>query len=173
MDPQICLLHTSSFSFNLYILRQSSLQGYYFTWNLLLSKTPKNVINLTWQIRYFKSLHQGLRLIVPHMYIAIVQTCQHPWLSGMHIHTFNTVWTSRELALVTRRYSKWSGIGSTFTAVCNFPSHNHTFFNRSKDSRSYLHNQIVDLCNCRNLFFYYRSSAVLRDVSLIFRCHGN
>ena len=62
--------------------------------------------NLTRQIRDFKSFDQGLRLIIPHMYIAIVQTCQHPRLSGMHVHTFNTVWTSRELALVTRRYSK-------------------------------------------------------------------
>lgn len=60
----------------------------------------QKVNNPTWQISDFKSLDECLRLIVPDMNITIVQTCQHPWLSGMYINTLNTVWTSWELTLL-------------------------------------------------------------------------
>lgn len=37
--------------------------------------------------------------MVPDTHAAVVQAGQHPWLSGMEIHAFDSVRPSRELAL--------------------------------------------------------------------------
>lgn len=43
------------------------------------------------QIAYFECFHQGLRLVIPDIDIALIQGAQHPWLGWMKIHTLYSV----------------------------------------------------------------------------------
>lgn len=51
------------------------------------------------QIAHLECLHQGLRLVVPDVDVALIQRAEHPWLRRVEVHALHSVRSGRQLPL--------------------------------------------------------------------------